>query len=268
MKTFNQFIAEAQSVHKFSDSILKHWERIPFVVRSTMWNRIFPDSTETTAFHITSTSGFESLVTRQGKKNSISAFNRVSTRYILGSLLSGVETDGQVLLKLKGKEGIEFGFDAFTARTDSGYRTVMLADRVWDNIYMELGPENKKTFNNLKTFLGTRLKMMTILKKPEDMDGKEKQKFIKTYLDSTENYVTKHAEEIRALFTDDLKSTDSYNEVVIDYPKIIKAYIINDGSFDPKRAIQIAVKNKIPREFISKEEIVQKVSSDPDLRLY
>jgi len=268
MKTYSQFIAEAQSVHKFSDTILKHWERIPFVIRSTMWNRIFPDSVETTAFHITSTSGFESLVLRQGKKNSISAFNKVSSKLMLQGLLSGVETDGQVLLKLKGKQAIEFGFDAFTARTDKGHRTIMLADRIWDRIYVELGPENKETFDDLKFFLGTRLKIMTIRKKPEDMDGKEKQKFIKTILDATERYVLKNAEEIRALFTDDLKDSYSYNEVVIEFPQIIKAYIIDDGSFDPKRAIQIAVKNKIPREFIPPEEIVQKVSSDSDLRLY
>jgi hypothetical protein len=268
MKTFSQYITEAQEVHKFSDTILKHWERIPFVIRSTMWNRIFTDSVETTAFHITDRKGFENLVKRQGRKNSISTFNRVSTKYMLKTLLYGIETDGQVLLKLKGKQAIEFGFDAFTARTDSGKRTVMLADREWDRVYVDFGPENKKTFNNLKTFLGTRLKMMTILKKPEDMDGSEKQKFIKTYLDSTENYVTKHAEEIRALFTDDLKSTDSYNEVVMEFSKIIKAYVIDDGEFNPEKAIEIAINNKIPYEFISPEKIVQKVSSDSDLRLY
>jgi len=267
MKTFNQFITEEQEVQKFSDTILKHWERLPFVIRSTMWNRIFPDSVETTAFHITSTFGFENLVKRQGKKNSVSTFNRVSTKHVLKTLLSGIETHGEVLLKLKGKHAVEFGFDAYTARTDSGYRTVMLADEIWYNIYRQLGPKNKKTFKALKTFLGNQLKMMTILKKPEDMDGKEKQKFIKDYLDATESFVKQNADAIRALFTDDLKDKYSYNEVVMEYPQIVKTYIIDDGYFDPKRATQIAVDNKIPHEFISPEEIVQKVSSDTDLRI-
>jgi len=268
MKSFNQFITEAQAVRKFSDTILKNWKKLPFVLRSNIWDRIMPDGTETIAFHITDKTGFENLVKRQGRKNAVSTFNKIYNGGDLWQMLQGIETEGQILLKLKGKSAGEFGFDAYTARTDKGHRTILLKDDEWDDFRYMLSPENQKTFNLLRTHLNTTLMRMVRVKKPEDMDGREKQKFIKDYLDATESFVKQNADAIRAMFSNEMEY-NTYNEIVLEYAKIVKAYIMNDSfvNYDWEGTANFAKKNNIPYQLILEDDLINLLKKDPDLRI-
>jgi len=278
MKTFIQFIAEAQTVKKFSDTILKNWKKIPFVLRSSIWkqssiwNHIFPDSEETIAFHITDKTGFENLLKRQGRKNAVSAFNKVYNGgdNLERHILHGIETEGQVLLKMKGNSTGEFGFDAYTIRTDSGHRTIFLNDVEWADFIIHLPKKDRNTLVDLRKFLHKTLETMVRIKNPAQMDGKEKYKFIKDYLDATEKYVKQNYKAISSAFKSEIEHTsNNYNEVVLEYGKIIKAYIMNDSfkNYDFEGTAEIAKNNNIPYQLISQQELRYLLEKDSDLEI-
>lgn len=281
MKTFNQFIAEAQEVHKFSDTILTKWNQAPFILRSKLWTTIFPEYRVREGWHVTDYAGLMNLIKRKGKKNSISTFNKSNDMHIL----YGIETEGGVVIKVKGKSSGNFGFDAWTARTDKGYRTILLGTVNWDGLlytyFFKRGfTKEQLIIEKMRDWLKglmpefARLNGLD-LNQVSEWTGQEKRKAIKYYLDMSEAYIKKFGKDIKAAFSlFDETDMHGYNEEVLEYFTIEKIYFIEDSIEDYKiygqkkelreyeEAYRMALKNKIPTQLLSMQKIESIVTKD------
>lgn len=270
MKTLRQFLEEAQQVHSFSKTILDNYSQAPFIIRHSVWTKIknstIPQHTKKSFWHVTNIKGFSFLLNKKGRKTPISTFSRPDARM---GIFRGVETSGGILLKVKGNVGEMFNFDAYTGKTDSSYRTILLNGYEWKNFIIRKikDPSIIEIHKKMTEFL------VSIVPKwlgengidvsgnlSDKLTGTQKKELIKFYLDESEKFVLQNNNKIKNLFSFSNATETSYNEIVIEYPEIEEAYFYGDPkSFDAENFILYRDNDprttKIKMEIINRSEI-------------
>lgn len=263
MKTASQFIAEAQQVHSFSKTILDNYSQAPFVVRHSVWKKFVPSRpSEMNAWHVTNFDGFKNLIKRKGRKNPISTFTIPDWT---GDIFGGVETKATVLLRLKGNVGWEFAYDAYTARTDSSYRTILMNDWEWNNFIVHgiNKPSVTSAHKKLVEFLAS---LVPNWKKKNGIDpnapsselsGTQKRDIIKYYLDTSEAYLIKNSKSLQELFfsIDNFGEEISYNEVILEFPKIVRVFYYGEDIDEETELTELCKKHKVDFDIVPNYEI-------------
>lgn len=263
MKTLRQFLEEAQQVHSFSKTILDNYSQAPFIIRHSVWKKFVPSKpAKIIGWHVTDFSGFENLVKRKGRKNPISTFTVPDWN---GDVFGGVETKASVLLALEGNVGWEFAYDAYTARTDSSYRTLLLKSYEWTNFIVKgiNKPSVTSVYKKLVDFL---VNLVPDWKKTNglepntpssDLSGIQKRDLIKHYLDSSEAYLIKNSKSLGEMFFSGATFDEeiSYNEVILEYPKMMRVFYYGNDKDEESRFIEICSKHKIPHDVFPDYEI-------------
>lgn len=226
MISFKEYLSEATEVYSFSETIIRRYKEAPIVLRGTTWAKMFPDETEVEGWHVTDLNGFRNIIKRQGTKSPISAFTRMAHD---SSVLDGVETLGHVLLRMKGKVSSSFAYDAYTARTDSAYRTTLLLSNDWKKKVLRLmSPDLRKIHKTLTSFLVTIVpKWMkeNKISSLENLTGKEQYNLIKYYMDESEKYMIQNKEMIKKLYSGLFSFTQAgFNEVVMEYWEVTESF--------------------------------------------
>ena len=230
MKTFKEYLAEATEVYSFSDTIINRYKEAPLVLRGTTWAKMFPDEVEVEGWHVTDEEGYRNIIKRQGTKSPISTFTRMAHD---SEVLDGVETLGHVLLRLKGKVSSSFAYDAYTARTDSAYRTSLLLSSDWKKKILKLmSPDLRKihkTFSDYLVSIVPKWMKENKISSLDNLTGKEKHDLIKYYLDESERYMIQNKEMVKKLYSGLFSFTQAgFNEVVMEYWEVTEAFFYWD----------------------------------------
>ena len=128
MKSFNQYLIEAQEQHSVFDSIVRNVLQPPVFFTPTVMRRLDYEKAGFHAFHATDEKGIIGLAKIQGSKSKqISTMSPNSdTAGLYKGLIGGIETKGGILTVLEGSVSVRMNMDIFTGLTVGGRRTVLI----------------------------------------------------------------------------------------------------------------------------------------------
>jgi len=235
MKSFKEYVSEAQAHFNTKDMIFTNAETPALVLSPTALERAFGKLERITAWHITDIEGLKGLKKIQGKKSSISVMT--SIRASNPKALDGVETDGGVVVELEGTELMASNQDAWSERLEGGRRAIPITKENFPSMFRHMVFMVKNMYEKYS-------------KKPQSKDArkaamdfnglghtlsqKEKGQFIKEYIDNCEDIITKNKkgqQELRnyGRFEKGHKYAP-YNESVVNQISIKNVYLPEDPS--------------------------------------
>jgi hypothetical protein len=181
---------------------------------------------EIKSFHITDVDNLPNVVSLQGKNKSISTFNKVDSVYgpITGQ---GMWTKGGVLVQLSGIVLAQSVHDLWSKPDESGRRWISSGNALYSGFGREIdvihfAPELKPLKQKYKNFKW---------KGEEPLTQKEKEYFIKTYIDTAYKLLIKYKDEFqkRYLNADNLYYSADWNEVILTKIKVESITLIEDS---------------------------------------
>lgn len=197
-------------------------------------------------FHITDVYHIDTVLRLQGKSKSISTFSKAD--FGIGPATGkGMWTDGGVLILLSGIVLADSVNDMWTAPDESGRRWVRPGHVLFDGFART---------HKIMDFAPPQLKQLKEkYEKEGDLSGKEKQYFIKTYIDTAYKVMLKYKDDFQKKYfgSKGLWYEDNWNEVVLSQIKVEKIALVE--GFVSDESIQWAKKKYGKVEIINRNAI-------------
>jgi hypothetical protein len=192
------------------------------------------ETKRTTAFHVTDVDNLPKLISMEGKSNSISAFNKVTTNTDSGPVTgAGMWTKGGVLVLLSGIVLAESVEDLWTKPDEGGRRWVAPGNAFYkefseENQIIDFAPQLKPLKEKWEKFTSS---YNDIHKNQPDLTKEEKVFYIKTYIDTAYKLMLKNKESFQNKYVNSnyLSSRSNWNEIVLSKIKVEKIGIIEDS---------------------------------------
>ena len=262
-KTVEQFLKE-YAMQSASDLVFDvpsgESGSLKIPISGPMFKRIYPKSIRSTVFHATDLKGLESLKKIEGKKNTISAFFSMMSRY----MEKGIATEGGIVVEMDGDVLISASSDIMSEVDKQGRRWVEMSWFANAQRY-GVGPDFRKVESDLSKLI------VILIKKhiPKDkkieqtkhfgkdegaaFDAWGKMKFhlqrhhgrdagkilrvvIKDYFDGVEKIIRKHKDTMGKIFYGYAKSKrqteDSWDEQLVNNIKIKKVHVLEVKSYE------------------------------------
>ena len=224
----------------------------------SIFKRIGLEENRATVFHVTDADGYRSLKKMQGKKQSISAFFEMQSRYFS----RGIQTTGGVIVELDANVLSAWREDVMSSPDKSGRRWIQLSYfggmyRVQDDIDAMIGGDGKNNsmFELIKDLLkkylpGQHAHKVTLYNATDKDLAKHWQNLalwlrkepdyrkimgnvVKDYIDGTERIMKANVKQLKSIFRSYLnrRNTDaSWDEILVNQFKIKKVHAIDsDG---------------------------------------
>lgn len=262
MKNIKKTLKEYRE-YKTIDMISYRW--IP--LSTNLMKKVFGDKRIST-FHLTDIRELYKLKKLEGRRSSISTFNKLNS--LVRQLKKGPLTRGGVMVWLEGDLITRFASDSTTDVDEKGRRWV-----AWS----QLVSKAREDYRDLpRELIDLSIKVHQIKnkefknKKDDSPEGnKEKAKIIKRYIDVAYKFVLKNKDDIvKSSLANHTSSSgaewNNWNEVVVNAIKVKGIVILDSDEFDwlwdgdPKK-LEDEVKN-IKRTFPSAEVIVDSSGGD------
>ena len=226
-------------------------------ISGPMFKRIYPKSIRSTVFHATDLKGLESLKKIEGKKNTISAFFSMMSRY----MESGIATEGGLVVEMDADVLISASSDIMSEVDKQGRRWVEMSWFANAQRY-GVGPDFRKVEGDLSKLIEGLVtkhipfgKSQTIqqtkhfakdsgryfdiwgnMKHHLKGDGKILRVVIKDYFDGVEKIIKKHKKVMESIFYGYAKSKrqteDSWDEQLVNNIKIKKIHVLEVKSYE------------------------------------
>jgi len=208
-----------------------------------------------TAFHITDVDNLPKLVSMEGKRKSISAFNKTANMDIGPITGAGMWTKGGILVLLSGIVLAESVQDLWTKPDESGRRWVEPKNAFYkefseENKIIDFAPQLKPLKEKWEKFTSS---YNQIHKTQPDLTKEEKLYFIKTYIDTAYKLMLKNKKSFQDKYINStyLSSRANWNEIVLNKIKVELIAVIEDskgmrkdGSLNPDNELINSIKNK------------------------
>ena len=262
-KTVEQFLKE-YAMQSASDLVFDvpsgESGSLKIPISGPMFKRIYPKSIRSTVFHATDLKGLESLKKIEGKKNTISAFFSMMSRY----MEKGIATEGGIVVEMDGDVLISASSDIMSEVDKQGRRWVEMSWFANAQRY-GVGPDFRKVESDLSKLIVNLVKKHTPKDKKIEQTkhfGKDegaafdawgKMKFhlqrhhgrdagkilrvvIKDYFDGVEKIIRKHKDTMGKIFYGYAKSKrqteDSWDEQLVNNIKIKKVHVLEVKSYE------------------------------------
>ena len=262
-KTVEQFLKE-YAMQSASDLVFDvpsgESGSLKIPISGPMFKRIYPKSIRSTVFHATDLKGLESLKKIEGKKNTISAFFSMMSRY----MEKGIATEGGLVVEMDADVLVSASSDIMSEVDKQGRRWVEMSWFANAQRY-GVGPDFRKVESDLSKLI------VILIKKhiPKDkkieqtkhfgkdegaaFDAWGKMKFhlqrhhgrdagkilrvvIKDYFDGVEKIIRKHKDTMGKIFYGYAKSKrqteDSWDEQLVNNIKIKKVHVLEVKSYE------------------------------------
>ena len=225
----------------------------------SIFKRIGLEENRATVFHVTDADGYRSLKKMQGKKQSISAFFEMQSRYFS----RGIQTTGGVIVELDANVLSAWREDVMSSPDKSGRRWIQLSYfggmyRVQDDIDAMIGGDGKKNsmFELIKDLLkkylpGQHAHKVTLYNATDKDLAKHWQNLalwlrkepdyrkimgnvVKDYIDGVEIVMSRNVDKLRSIFRSYLnrRTTDSsWDEVIVNMVQIQYVHAIESDSW-------------------------------------
>jgi len=179
-------------------------------------------------FHVTDIINIEKVEKLQGSKKTMSCFTDFGS-YDIFDGADGIDYDSPITFVLKGSYTFGASEDIYTEMDEQGRRWVMppdirdghvkdLFDDISEDIFME--------FMKSPNFKGmTEQNIQTLVEEQHLIEGKDKARIIKDYLDASEKIIKKYKKDIEDVMGGEVHN---YNEVLGYNFKIVKKKMLLD----------------------------------------
>ena len=234
MKTFNQYIFEAQAGFNTKDMIFTNADTPALILSPTALERAFGTLERIKAWHVTDLSGLKGLIKLQGKKSSISVMTEIEPSD--HQPFEGIETGGGFVVELEGTELVSMDQDAWSERLEGGRRGISVTKELFPNMYRHLEFMVKKIYEKYSKepySRDSRKAGIAFNKLGQTLSQKEKGQFIKEYIDNCEEILTKNKrarDELRkygrAMGGNNKKHF--YNESVVNQISLKNVYVVSE----------------------------------------
>jgi len=235
MKTFNQYIFEAQAGFNTKDMIFTNADTPALILSPTALERAFGTLERITAWHVTDLTGLKGLIRLQGKKGSISTMTEIEPTD--HQPFEGIETGGGFVVELEGTELVSMDQDAWSERLEGGRRGISVTKELFPNMYRHLEFMVKKMYEKFsnKPYPKTSRQGGFVLNElGKVLSQKQKGQFIKEYIDNCEEILTKNKRaqgELRKYgraMNLQLNKKHFYNESVVNQISITNVYVVSE----------------------------------------
>ena len=190
------------------------------------------ETRRTTAMHITDVDNLPKLVSMEGKRKSISAFNKTANMDVGPITGAGMWTKGGILVLLSGIVLAESVQDLWSKPDKSGIRWVNPGNAFYkefneENQIIDFAPQLKPLKEKWEQFTSS---YNQIHKKYPDLSNEEKYYFIKTYIDAAYKLMIKNKQSFQDKYINSnyLSSRANWNELIISKIKVEKIAVIQD----------------------------------------
>lgn len=248
MTTFKQFLTEKQMAHSVAETIVFGENEPPIILTPSMMKRLDYTVPNVRAFHITSPDLIPNLMKLEGRKtNQISVLTSLNNA---AALEFGIETDGGVVVELKGQIDAYFATDAFTGLLKGGRRSVLIDP---DN---DFGVSIKRRYADL---IGTPEAAEMVVSYIKDLQLKLRKELTEILDRNMTPFFMKQYPEAG------IRRNDGYFEAF----EKVQTYLIDVEHFQPTDMISMIrpsvgnkdggkVLQKIVREYLDAQELVMK----------
>ena len=226
-------------------------------ISGPMFKRIYPKTIRSTVFHATDLKGLESLKKIEGKKNTISAFFSMQSRY----MEKGIATEGGLVVEMDADTLVSASSDIMSEVDKTGRRWVEMSWFANAQRY-GVGPDFRKVEQDLSKLIEGLVvkhlpfgKLNTIqqtkhfakdsgryfdiwgnMKHHLKGDGKILRMVIKDYFDGVEKILKKHEKTMSSIFYGYARSKrqteDSWDEQIVNNIKIKKVHVIEIHTYE------------------------------------
>ena len=235
MKTFKEYIVEAQAGFNTKDMIFTNAETPALILSPTALERAFGKLERIKAWHVTDLDGVKGLIKIQGKKSSISVMTEIEPTD--HQPFSGIETTGGVVVEIEGTELLSSNQDAWSERLEGGRRAVHITKELFPSMFRHMEFMMKKIYEKYskKPYpKNTRKAALEFNQLGQTLSQKEKGQLIKEYIDNCEIILKKNKigqKELRkygrAMGANNKKHF--YNESVVNKISIKNVYLVEDN---------------------------------------
>ena len=260
MKTFKQYLKE-YAMQSPSDLVFDvpsgESGSLKIPISGPMFKRIWPDTIRGTVFHATDLKGLKKLKGIEGKKNTISAFFSMMSRY----MEKGIATEGGLVVEMDADTLVSASSDIMSEVDKTGRRWVEMSWFANAQRY-GVGPDFRKVEQDLSKLIEGLVvkhlpfgKLNTIqqtkhfakdsgryfdiwgnMKHHLKGDGKILRMVIKDYFDGVEKILKKHEKTMSSIFYGYARSKrqteDSWDEQIVNNIKIKKVHVIEIHTYE------------------------------------